>query len=72
MTTELLPSNGIDDFDADLRRLEQIRRAQLWARPTPENPAWMNSHHDCAFLLAFIDKLWAEYSRAMRRADEQQ
>lgn len=57
------------DFDADLARLEQIRRAQQSARPTQENPAWMNAHADSDFLLGFIDKLWREYTKTLERAD---
>jgi len=30
------------------------------AKPTRENPAWLNSHADEAFLLGFIDNLWRE------------
>jgi hypothetical protein len=56
-------------FDDDLARLDQIRRAHRNARPTQENPAWMNCHHDCGFLLSFIDKLWAEYTRASNALD---
>jgi hypothetical protein len=47
----------IGDFDQDLTRLEQIRRAQRSSRPKQDNPAWMNSHADCDFLLGFIDKI---------------
>jgi hypothetical protein len=57
------------NFDRDLARLNQIRRAHGGARPTHENPAWMNCHGDCGFLLSFIDKLWKEYTRAIS-ADE--
>lgn len=56
-----------DNFDNDLARVLQIRRAQESARPTAANPAWLNAHADCNFLLSFIDKLWAEYSRANSR-----
>ena len=57
------------DFDSDLARLDQIRRAHRAAQPTPDNPAWMNSHGDCGFLLEFIDRLWKEYSRAISAGD---
>jgi hypothetical protein len=58
-----------DDFDRDLARVDQIRRAQRSARPTHANPAWLNSHHDCDFLLSFIDKLWKEYTNVLRDND---
>jgi hypothetical protein len=37
--------------------VEQIRRAHASARPVQANPAWMNCHHDCGFLLARIEHL---------------
>jgi hypothetical protein len=40
------------------RRVEQIRRAYLSARPHNDNPAWMNCHHDCGFLLTEIERLY--------------
>jgi hypothetical protein len=58
-----------DDFDKDIARLDQIRRAHNSARPTSENPAWMNTHTDCAFLLSFIDRLWKEYTRTAEPQD---
>lgn len=56
-------------FDDDLVRLDQIRRAHKSARPTHENPAWINTHMDCSFLLSFIDKLWKEYSHVLDTLD---
>lgn len=38
-------------------RVEQIRRAHSAAKPTATNPAWLNSHNDCRFLLEEIDRL---------------
>lgn len=62
-------SESTGDFDKDLARLDQIRRAHHSARPKQENPAWMNSEKDIGFLLEFIDRLWAEYSVAMNRGE---
>lgn len=56
-------------FEEDLARLDQIRRALLSAQPTTQNPAWMNCHHDCVFLLSFIDKLWKEYGLMTDKAE---
>lgn len=57
------------DFDKDLARLEQIRRAHKSARPTHENPAWLNTHGDLGFALGFIDDLWRTYTNEMRKLD---
>lgn len=58
------PNQG-SDFDADLARLLQIKRAHASARPKPvENPAWFHTHNDLGFALGFIDNLWKAYSRA--------
>lgn len=47
------------DFDKDLERLEEIRATVRLAASTT----------DVVFLLSFIDKLWAEYTRTLERAD---
>ncbi len=57
------------DFDKDLGRLDQIRRAHKSARPKPENPAWLNTHGDLGFALGFIDDLWRTYTNEGRKAD---
>jgi hypothetical protein len=56
-----------NQFDTDLARVEQIRRAHQSAKPTTENLSWMNCHHDCGFLLGFIDKLCGEYSTVLNK-----
>lgn len=45
------------------QRCEQIARAHLSARPTRDNPAWMNCHHDCGVLLDYIEQLKADFNR---------
>jgi hypothetical protein len=57
------------NFDRDLARLDQIRRAHKSARPTHENPAWLNTHGDLGFALGFIDSLWSAYTTEGRKAD---
>ncbi len=57
------------DFDRDLARLDQIRRSHKSARPTHENPAWMNTHGDLGFALGFIDSLWGAYTTEGSKAD---
>jgi hypothetical protein len=57
------------DFDRDLARLDQIRRAHKSARPKHENPAWLNTHGDLGFALGFIDSLWSAYTAEGRKAD---
>jgi hypothetical protein len=64
-----IPNEQGVDFDRDLARLDQIRRSHKSARPTHENPAWMNTHADCAFLLGFIDSLWGAYTGVVRKHD---
>lgn len=59
----------MSSFDDDLARVDQIRRANISARPTNDNPAWKNCHHDCTFLVGFIDKLWNEYMAMSAKAD---
>lgn len=56
------------DFDADLARVEQIRRAHSSAKPKTDNPAWWNSHHDMTVLFGFIDNLWKAYTFEINRA----
>jgi hypothetical protein len=34
----------------------QIVRAHSSARPTRENPAWMNTHHDLAYVIDLIER----------------
>jgi hypothetical protein len=60
------------DFDRDLVRLEEIRRAYKSARPTQENPAWMNSHGDLGFAIGFIDSLWNAYTTEISKLDRLQ
>lgn len=50
--------------------LGQIRRAHASARPKNDNPAWLNCHHDCAVLLAIIDKLEKRAEKAEVREEE--
>lgn len=40
-------------------KVDQIRRAHNSSRPKTSNPAWLNCHHDCGFLLAEIERLRA-------------
>lgn len=68
MSNQANEQQGID-FDRDLERLNQIRAAHKSARPTHENPAWMNAHADCAFLLGFIDSLWNAYTTEGSKQD---
>lgn len=37
----------------------QIVRAHKSARPTRENPAWVNTHHDLAYVIALIERFAA-------------
>jgi hypothetical protein len=69
MSTPLTNEQQGVDFDRDLERLNQIRAAHKSARPTHENPAWMNTHADCAFLLGFIDSLWGAYTTEVSKLD---
>jgi hypothetical protein len=47
--------------------LNQIRRSHRNARPTHENPSWMHTHNDLSFVLAELDRVYAEH-RIMREA----
>ncbi len=38
-------------------RIEQIRKSHARARPTSQNPAWLNTHNDLSVALAYIDQL---------------
>lgn len=40
--------------------LRQIRAATESARPTHENPAWKNTHHDLKFVLGYLDDIRRE------------
>lgn len=54
--TWLLRDGGVEKPPSD-ERLLQIRRAHASARPTAENPAWLNSHRDMAYVLSYLDAL---------------
>lgn len=41
-------------------RMVQIRRAHASARPKTVNPAWVNCHHDMAFMFNSIDAALSE------------
>jgi hypothetical protein len=45
---------------SDAERIRQISAATDSARPTHENPAWKNTHHDLKFVLEHLDKIRRE------------
>jgi hypothetical protein len=48
------------------RSMDQIRRACYSARPTQENPAFINCHADCVYLLEYITRLGAALRELVR------
>ena len=51
-------------------RLIRIRLAHAEARPTPQNPAWMNTHRDLGFVMTELSRAEMLLSRAIRMLDD--